>query len=68
MVQGIKKLNLDDEVELTDNMSEADVLLALQSKLKKNPGIQAVAKSHDKPVYVTKVFFPTFGLYMPSLI
>ncbi|XP_057539446.1 protein SEEDLING PLASTID DEVELOPMENT 1 [Amaranthus tricolor] len=54
VVQGIKKLNLDDEVELTDNMSEADVLLALQSKLKKNPGIQAVAKSHDKPLYVTK--------------
>ncbi|KAL2944491.1 Uncharacterized protein RDABS01_032838 [Bienertia sinuspersici] len=60
MVQGIKKLNLDDEVELTDNISEADVLLALQSKLKKNLGIQAAAKSHDKPVYVTKVFFPMF--------
>lgn len=54
VVQGIKKLNLDDDVELTDNISEADVLLALQSKLKKNQGIQAAAKSHDKPVYATK--------------
>ena len=55
MLQGIKKLNLEDEVELTDNISEADALLALQSMLKKNVGIQAAAKSHDKPVYVTKV-------------
>jgi len=53
--QGIKKLNLEDEVELSNNLSEADVLLALQSKLKKNLGIQAAAKSHDKPIYVTKV-------------
>ncbi|XP_021743138.1 uncharacterized protein ycf45-like [Chenopodium quinoa] len=54
VMQGIKKLNLDDEVELTDNFSEADVLLALQSKLKKNLGIQATAKSHGKLVYATK--------------
>ncbi|KAH9623994.1 hypothetical protein KSS87_007011 [Heliosperma pusillum] len=54
IVQGIQKLNLDDAVELTDNISEADVLLALQSKLKKNIGIQAAAKAHEKPVYVTK--------------
>lgn len=54
VVQGIKKLNLDDAVELTDNISEADVLLALQSKLKKNVGLQTAAKSHNKPVYVTK--------------
>ncbi|XP_074290251.1 protein SEEDLING PLASTID DEVELOPMENT 1 [Silene latifolia] len=54
IVQGIQKLNLDDAVELTDNISEADVLLALQSKLKKNLGIQAAAKTHEKPVYVTK--------------
>lgn len=54
VLQGIKKLNLEDEVELTDNIREADALLALQSMLKKNAGIQAAAKSLDKPVYVTK--------------
>ncbi|KAL9232458.1 hypothetical protein vseg_007569 [Gypsophila vaccaria] len=54
IIQGIQKLNLDDEVELTDNISEADVLLSLQSKLKKNPGIQAVAEAHGKPIYITK--------------
>ncbi|KMT13184.1 hypothetical protein BVRB_4g085900 [Beta vulgaris subsp. vulgaris] len=54
MVQAIKRLNLDEEIELTDNISEADVLLALQSKIKKNLGIQAAAESHGKLVYVTK--------------
>ncbi|RZC74294.1 hypothetical protein C5167_049774 [Papaver somniferum] len=54
VIQGVKQLKADDRVELTDNMSEADAVLALQAKLKKNPRIQAVAKSHDKSIYVTK--------------
>lgn len=49
---------MDDAVQLTDNISEADALLALHSKLKKNSGIQAAAKSHDIPIYVTKVSEP----------
>lgn len=56
MIQGIKQLNIDDAIEFTDNISEADVLLALQSKLKKNSRIQAAAKSHGIPIYMTKVF------------
>ncbi|CAI0408321.1 unnamed protein product [Linum tenue] len=40
--------------QLTDNISEANALLALQSKIKKNPRIQAAAKSHNIPIYVTK--------------
>lgn len=52
----IRQLKMDDTaIQLTDNISEADALLALQSKLKKNPGIQAAAKSHETPIYVTKV-------------
>ena len=43
-MQGINQLNIDDTIEFTDNISEADVLLALQSKLKKNSRIQAAAK------------------------
>ncbi|XP_055800865.1 protein SEEDLING PLASTID DEVELOPMENT 1-like isoform X2 [Solanum dulcamara] len=54
VMQGIKQLNIDDAVEFTDNISEADVLLALQSKLKKNSRIQAAARSHGIPIYVTK--------------
>ncbi|TKY66449.1 ycf45 protein [Spatholobus suberectus] len=56
VIQGIKQLKMNDAaIQLTDNISEANALLALQSKLKKNPGIQAAAKSHDIPVFVTKV-------------
>ncbi|KAK7342765.1 hypothetical protein VNO80_25721 [Phaseolus coccineus] len=55
VIQGIKQLKMNDAaIQLTDNISEANALLALQSKLKKNPGIQAAAKSHDIPIYVTK--------------
>ncbi|KAI5662444.1 hypothetical protein M9H77_21767 [Catharanthus roseus] len=54
MLQGMKLLKVDDAVEFTDNISEADALLALQSKLKKNSRIQAAARSLGIPVYVTK--------------
>ncbi|XVE80044.1 hypothetical protein DITRI_Ditri14bG0107400 [Diplodiscus trichospermus] len=54
VIQGLKKLKMDAVVRLTENISEADALLALHSKLKKNTGIQAAAKSHDIPVYVAK--------------
>ncbi|KAL3323299.1 hypothetical protein AABB24_040426 [Solanum stoloniferum] len=54
VMQGIKQLNIGDTIEFTDNISEADVLLALQSKLKKNSRIQAAARSHGIPIYVTK--------------
>lgn len=57
-MQGIKQLKMNDApLQLTNNISEANALLALQSKLKKNPRIQATAKSHDIPIYVTKVIF-----------
>ncbi|KAB1206172.1 hypothetical protein CJ030_MR7G014345 [Morella rubra] len=55
VTQAIKQLKLNDAaVLLTDNISEADALLALQTKIKKNSRIQAAAKSHDIPIYVTK--------------
>lgn len=60
MIQVINQLKMDTAVQLTDNISEADALLALQSKLKKNSGIQAAAKSHDIPIYVTKVYINGF--------
>ncbi|GMP59757.1 hypothetical protein CsSME_00022910 [Camellia sinensis var. sinensis] len=45
---------MEDEIKLTDNISEVRALLALQSKLKKNPRIQAAARSHGIPIYVVK--------------
>lgn len=55
---------MTDEVKLTDDISEAHALLALQSKLKKNPGIQAAARSHGIPIYVTKVTHHKFCLVL----
>nr|GLL16517.1 uncharacterized protein ycf45 [Ipomoea trifida] len=55
VVQGIKQLKIDHAIEFTDNISEADALLALQSKLKKNSGIQAAARSRGIPIYVSKL-------------
>ena len=56
MIQGFKQLRMNDvAIHFTDNISEADALFALQSKLKKNAGIQAAAKSHDIPIYAIKV-------------
>lgn len=54
-MQGIKQLKIDETIEFTDNISEADVLIALQSKLKKNSRLQAAARSRGLPTYVIKV-------------
>lgn len=55
MIQGFKQLRMQHTVKFTDNISEADALLALQAKLKKNARLQAAAKSCATPVYVAKV-------------
>uniref|UniRef100_A0A2P2L3M8 Uncharacterized protein MANES_15G091200 n=2 Tax=Rhizophora mucronata TaxID=61149 RepID=A0A2P2L3M8_RHIMU len=54
VIQGISQLKVDTAVQVTDNFSEADALLALQSKLKKNLKIQVAAKAHGIPIYVIK--------------
>ncbi|CAN6172584.1 unnamed protein product [Urochloa humidicola] len=53
-LQAIKQLDLEDIVTLTYNISEADAVIALHSKLKKNSQIQAVLKSQDIPVFFVK--------------
>jgi len=53
-LQAIKQLELEDIVTLTYNISEADAVIALHSKLKKNSQIQAVVKSQDIPVFFVK--------------
>ncbi|XP_068653787.1 protein SEEDLING PLASTID DEVELOPMENT 1-like [Aristolochia californica] len=54
VMQVINQLGMDGAIRLTDNISKADGLLALQSKLKKNLQIQTIAKSRGIPVYTTK--------------
>lgn len=46
---------MEISVELTDYISEAEAVLALQSKIRKNPQIKSLATSHGIPIYVTKV-------------
>lgn len=55
MLQAIKQLEMGEMITLTYNLGEADAFLALHSKLKKNPHIQAFAKSRNRPIFVTKV-------------
>ncbi|XP_006300819.2 uncharacterized protein ycf45 isoform X1 [Capsella rubella] len=54
VLQAIKQLDMETAVELTDDISEAEALLALQAKIRKNPRIKSLATSHSIPVYVTK--------------
>ncbi|KAI3753702.1 hypothetical protein L2E82_25763 [Cichorium intybus] len=54
VVQVFKHLKMESSVEFTENISEADAILALLSKIKKNSRIQAAAHSSDVPIYVTK--------------
>ncbi|VYS50880.1 unnamed protein product [Arabidopsis thaliana] len=54
VLQAIKQLEMETAVELTDDISEAEALLALQAKIRKNPRIKSFATSHGIPVYVTK--------------
>ncbi|CAH9135579.1 unnamed protein product [Cuscuta epithymum] len=54
VVQGIKQLKIKQAFEFTDNISEADALLVLHSKLKKKSGIQAAARAQGLPTYISK--------------
>ncbi|KAL1817908.1 hypothetical protein ACET3Z_020482 [Daucus carota] len=54
VIQAFKQLRIQHTVKFTDNISEADALLALQAKLKKNARLQAAAKSCATPIYVAK--------------
>ncbi|EPS74206.1 hypothetical protein M569_00547 [Genlisea aurea] len=54
VLQGMKQLSTGGRIEFTYNISEADVLVALHTKLKKNPHLQTAAKSRDIPTYIAK--------------
>ncbi|KAJ4798160.1 P-loop containing nucleoside triphosphate hydrolases superfamily protein [Rhynchospora pubera] len=52
--EAIMQLGMDEIIKTTDDMSEADALLALSSKIKKNQHIEEFAKSRGIPIFVTK--------------
>lgn len=59
-MQAIKQLELEGVVTLTYNISEADAVIVLHSKLKKNSQIQALVESQDIPVFFVKVYLHIF--------
>ncbi|KAJ3683639.1 hypothetical protein LUZ60_013866 [Juncus effusus] len=54
VLEAIKQMGVDDVIRMTDDISEADALLALSSKLKKNVQMQETAESQGIPIFVTK--------------
>lgn len=53
--QVFETLDLDQKVRLTDNIGDADVILALRAKLKHNSWVRDVAKLRQLPIYAIKV-------------
>ncbi|KAL6621322.1 hypothetical protein ACP70R_033754 [Stipagrostis hirtigluma subsp. patula] len=47
-------MGFDDELDVTDDIGAADVILASSSEMKQNPWIQNVAKYHKLPIFVVK--------------
>ncbi|XP_010483985.1 PREDICTED: uncharacterized protein ycf45 isoform X2 [Camelina sativa] len=54
LLQVAEVMGLDDEIEVTDDVGEADVILASSSELKQNSSIRRVAKLHKLPIFVIK--------------
>ena len=53
--QVFETLDLDQKVRLTENIGDADVVLALRAKLKHNSWVRDVAKLRQLPIYAIKV-------------
>lgn len=49
-------MGLTEEIDVTDDISNADAILASSYEMKENPWIRSVAKFHQLPVFVIKVF------------
>ncbi|KAK3021162.1 hypothetical protein RJ639_045874 [Escallonia herrerae] len=47
-------MGLEDDIDVTNDISAADAILASTSELKQNPWIRGVAKLHQLPVFVIK--------------
>jgi len=48
-------MGFDDELDVTDDIGAADVIVASSSEMKQNPWIHSVAKYHKLPIFVVKV-------------
>ncbi|KAK6933430.1 Stage III sporulation protein AA, AAA+ ATPase domain [Dillenia turbinata] len=54
LLQVAMVMGLEDEIEVTDDIGAADVILASSSEMKQNPWIRGVAKFQQLPIFVIK--------------
>ncbi|KAM1069108.1 hypothetical protein EV1_000989 [Malus domestica] len=54
LLQVAKVMGLEDELEVTDDIGTADVIIASSCEMKQSPWIRSVTKFHDLPVFVMK--------------
>lgn len=55
LLQVAKVMGLESQIDVTDDIGNANAILALSSEMKQNPWIRSVAKFHQLPVFVIKV-------------
>lgn len=60
LLQVAMVMGLDNEIDVTDDIGTADAILASSSEMKQNPWIRSVAKFHQLPVFVIKVYSDCF--------
>ncbi|KGN62357.2 hypothetical protein Csa_021691 [Cucumis sativus] len=54
LLQVAQVLELENEIDVTDDIETADAILATSYEMKQNPWIRSVAKFHHLPVFVIK--------------
>ena len=60
-------MGLEDEIDVTDDIGRADAILASGSEMKQNPWIRGIAKFHQLPVFVIKVYSYCFFFYQLNI-
>lgn len=60
LLQVAAVMGLEEKVDVTDDIGSADAILASSHEMKQNPWIRGVAKFHQLPVFVIKVFRKLF--------
>jgi hypothetical protein len=61
-------MGFDDELDVTDDIGAADVILASSSEMKQHPWIHNVAKYHKLPIFVVKVITWSTQFVLSTLI
>ncbi|KAI4385747.1 hypothetical protein MLD38_003740 [Melastoma candidum] len=54
ILEVVAAMGLEEQIDVTDDIGAADVILACNSEMKTNPWIRDIAKFHQLPVFVIK--------------